>query len=185
MTTDAQSSEPPRRSTPARLKTRFLRHFAQCGSVEEAAARAGVASRTVRRWRNNDPAFARHYDEVRTERLELLEDFAMRRACSADQRPVFHRGKQVATVERHNDFMLMRVLARFDRMRLREQAWRHFDAEVDRKVAARTADVRQEFEARRERLEREFAARVQREVRKQLSNMSASGGQAAATGVGR
>ena len=41
----------------------------------------------------------------------------MRRALGADRRPVFHQGKQVATVERHNDVMLMRVLARFDRLR--------------------------------------------------------------------
>ena len=31
----------------------------------------------------------------------------------------FHRGKQVASVERHNDTMLMRLLARFDRLRER------------------------------------------------------------------
>ena len=34
-------------------------------------------------------------------------------------RPVFHRGQHVANVERHNDVMLMRVLARFDRLRER------------------------------------------------------------------
>ena len=183
MTGDA--SGPLRRQTPVRLKACFLRYFAQCGSIAEAAARAGIASRTVRRWRSNDPAFLRRYDEVRAGRLELLEDLAMRRACSADRRAVFHRGKQVATVERHNDLMLMRVLARFDRMHVREQAWRHFDAEVDRKVAARTEGLRRELEAQRERLEREFDVRVQREVRKRLSNMSASGGQATAAGVSR
>lgn len=33
----------------------------------------------------------------------------------------FHRGKQIATVERHNDTMLMRLLARFDRLRERHE----------------------------------------------------------------
>jgi hypothetical protein len=178
-------SASPGRPTPARLRTHFLRYFAQCGSVTEAAARAGVVPRTVRRWRKADPAFARRYDEVRASRLELLEDLAMRRACSADQRAVFHRGKQVATVERHNDTMLMRVLARFDKLHSREQVWRHFDAEVDRKVEAATAGLRREYEARHERLERDFAARVQREARKQLSQMSQPKGQVAGTGGAR
>ena len=44
----------------------------------------------------------------------------MRRALGADRRPVFHRGRQVASVERHNDAMLMRLLARFDRLRERQ-----------------------------------------------------------------
>ena len=44
----------------------------------------------------------------------------MRRALGADRRPVFHRGRQVASVERHNDAMLMRLLTRFDRLRDRQ-----------------------------------------------------------------
>jgi hypothetical protein len=176
---------PPGLPTPPRQRACFLRYFAQCGSVTEAATRAGIAARTVRRWRDSDPAFARRYDEVRASRLELLEDLAMRRASGADCRPVFHGGKQVATVERHNDMMLMRVLARFDKLHLREQAWRHFDAEVDRKVAIRSEGLRREYEARRERLEREFDARVQREVKKRLSNLSASSGQVTAAGIVR
>lgn len=166
------STPPPGRPTPARQRTCFLRYFAHCGSVTEAATRAGIVPQTVRRWRKNDPAFARRYDEVQAARLDLLEDLAMRRACSADQRAVFHRGKQVATVERHNDVMLMRVLARFDKLRSREQAWRHFDAEVDRKVAVATAELRREYQSRCERLERAFDARVQREVNKRLSEVS-------------
>ena len=46
----------------------------------------------------------------------------MSRAMNAEHRPVFHRGSPIATVERHNDTMLMRVLARFDRLREREAA---------------------------------------------------------------
>jgi hypothetical protein len=116
--------QPPVRPTQARLQVCFLRHVALSGSVGDAAARAGITPRTVQRWRAANPAFARRYGEVLAQRVELLEDLAMRRACGIDRRPVFHRGKQVATVERHNDVMLMRVLARFDRLRER-QAGRH------------------------------------------------------------
>ena len=110
---------PPRRPTRARLQTCFLRRLAESGSVAEAAARAGITPRTVQRWRVLNAAFARRYEEVLSQRLEILEDMAMRRALSADCRPVFHRGEQIASVERHNDAMLMRLLARFDRLRER------------------------------------------------------------------
>ena len=111
---------PPRRPTRARLQTYFLRRLALSGSVADAAAQAGVTPRTVRRWRAANPAFARRYEEALVGRLEILEDLAMRRALGADRRPVFHRGKQVASVERHNDAMLMRLLMRFDRLRERQ-----------------------------------------------------------------
>jgi len=110
---------PPRRPTRARLQTCFLRRLAESGSVAEAAARAGITPRTVQRWRVLNAAFARRYEEVLSQRLEILEDMAMRRALSADCRPVFHRGEQIASVARHNDAMLMRLLARFDRLRER------------------------------------------------------------------
>ena len=111
---------PPRRPTRARLQTYFLRRLGLSGSVAEAAARAGVTARTVQRWRAANPAFARRYDTVLSTRLQILEDRAMRRALGADRQPVFHGGKQVASVERHNDSMLMRLLARFDRLRERQ-----------------------------------------------------------------
>lgn len=117
-----EAPPPPRRPTTARLQTHFLRRFALSGSVAEAASRTGVTARTVQRWRTGNPAFARRYDAVLATRLEILEDLAMRRALGADRRPVFHRGRHVATVERHNDAMLMRLLARFDRLRACEAA---------------------------------------------------------------
>jgi len=113
-------ASPPRRPTRARLQTYFLRRLALSGSVAEAAARSGVTPRTVQRWRAANAAFARRYEDVLSQRLEILEDLAMRRALGADHRPVFHRGKQVASVARHNDAMLMRLLARFDRLRERQ-----------------------------------------------------------------
>ena len=130
----------PRRPTRARLQTFFLRQFERTGCLADAAAAAGVTPRTVQRWREGNPAFARRYRTVLEGRIELLEDIAMRRACGTDQRPVFHRGKQVATVERHNDLMLMRVLARFDRLRRRSVAIPSVEAEVERRVAARLAE---------------------------------------------
>jgi len=113
-------ASPPRRPTRARLQTYFLRRLGLSGSVADAAARTGIAPRTVQRWRIANPVFAQRYEEVLARRVEILEDLAMRRALGTDRRPVFHRGKQVASVERHNDAMLMRLLTRFDRLRERQ-----------------------------------------------------------------
>jgi hypothetical protein len=111
---------PPRRPTRARLQTYFLRRLALSGSVADAAAQAGITPRTVQRWRIANAAFAQRYEEMLSRRLEILEDLAMRRALGCDRRPVFHRGRQIALVERHNDTMLMRLLSRFDRLRERQ-----------------------------------------------------------------
>jgi len=178
-------ARPPVRLTQARLQVYFLRHFMLSGSVGDAAARTGIAPRTVQRWRIANPAFARRYDEVVANRVELLEDLAMRRASSTDRRAVFHRGRQVATVERHNDVMLMRVLARFDKARLREQGYRSFDQEVERRVAAKTELLQSEYARLRDRLERDFVSRVQEEVKKQMSQLSRSMRHAGGAGTGR
>lgn len=136
--------QPPRRPTRARLQTIFLRLFERSGCLADAAAATGVTGRTIQRWREANPAFARRYRAVLESRVDLLEDLAMQRACGTDRRPVFHRGKQVATVERHNDLMLMRVLARFDRLRRRAVPVPSLEAEVERRVAARLSQLSSE-----------------------------------------
>jgi hypothetical protein len=146
---------PPRRPTRARLQTYFLRRLATSGSVAEAAAQAGTTSRTVRRWRVANPAFARRYEEALAGRLEILEDLAMRRALGADRRPVFHRGKQIASVERHNDTMLMRLLARFDRLRERQALHSSSRQEVIDDIALLDAAYEREERERQEEILRE------------------------------
>lgn len=152
---------PPKRPTRARLQTFFLRQFARSGSLSDASAQTGIAPRTVQRWRAGNPAFAARYDAVLAERVGILEDLAMRRALGSDRRPIFHKGKQVATVDRHNDVMLMRVLARFDRLAERRAARasapsdRFADAEVCLRVLDEAGErvkllARQRLEARSE-----------------------------------
>lgn len=145
---------PPKRPTRARLQTFFLRQFARSGSLSDASARTGIAPRTVQRWRAGNPAFAARYDAVLAERVGNLEDLAMRRALGADRRPIFHKGKQVATVDRQNDVMLMRVLARFDRLAERRAA--RSSAPSDR-FADAEAEIRALDEAgeRAQRMERQ------------------------------
>ena len=134
---------PPKRPTRARLQTYFLRQFARSGSLADAAVRTGIAPRTVQRWRLANSAFAKRYETVLETRVEILEDLAMRRALGADRRPVFHRGKQIAKVERHNDAMLMRVLARFDRLRERRAVRHLIRLEADERLSELSPSRRQ------------------------------------------
>jgi hypothetical protein len=142
---------PPRRPTRARLQTYFLRRLALSGSVGSAAAEAGITPRSVQRWRAFNPTFARRYEEVLSQRLDILEDLAMRRALGSDRRPVFHQGRQVASVERHNDAMLMRLLARFDRLRERQASGKGADgaSDVDDLALLEAAGERARQEGRR------------------------------------
>ncbi|MBL0898565.1 MAG: hypothetical protein IBJ17_07700 [Reyranella sp.] len=172
---------PPSRPTTARLKTYFLRVFERCGSVAEAAARAGITPRTVQRWVATDPKFAARYAETKARRVELLEDLALQRASGRALEPRFYHGQQVATVERHNDRMLLRVLDRFDRAQEREvraaavaQAARDMEAEIEKRLARKSEERRQADERFRAYFEKQFEERVAREVEKRISEMSPS-----------
>lgn len=172
---------PPRRPTTARLKTYFLRVFERCGSVAEAAARAGVTPRTAQRWAAGDPLFAARLADLKSRRVELLEDLALQRASGRTLAPHFYHGRQVATVERLNDRMLMRVLDRFDRAREREvraaaaaQAARDMEAEIDRRMSEHHRQIEEADRQFRKLVEERFEERVAREVEKRISQMSPS-----------
>lgn len=109
------TARPARPRSPARQRAYFLRQFERCASVTEAAARTGITARTVQRWRQRDPRFARRYDEALERRWELLEDDGVRRARLPNVRPYFYKGRQIASVENYNDRLLIYMLNRLDR----------------------------------------------------------------------
>jgi hypothetical protein len=123
-----------RKRSPARQRAYFLRQFERCGAVTEAAARTGITPRTVQRWRNNDPRFALRYEDALARRSELLEDDGIRRARGVTFKPYFYRGRHIASVEQHNDRLLMFMLNRLDRAQQRG-----VDASQLRAIAQATA----------------------------------------------
>ncbi len=139
---------PPRRRTPARLRTYFLRQFERSGSLMEAAARAGITPRTVQRWRGRDPRFAERYNALIEHREAVLADAAIQRAGRVQRRIYCFRGKEVSSVERTNDQMLKFVLSRFDRARERAERRRDFDAEVEKRATERTRELQQVLDSR-------------------------------------
>jgi hypothetical protein len=144
----------PRRRTPARLRTYFLRQFERSGSLAEAAARAGITPRTVQRWRSQDPRFAVRYDALIERQEAILGDAAIQRAGRVQRRIYCFRGKEVAAVERTNDQMLKFVLSRFDRARERAERRRDFDAAVEKRAAERNRELHQLIDERGRDLDR-------------------------------
>ncbi|MDP2331244.1 MAG: hypothetical protein Q8M19_11200 [Reyranella sp.] len=168
----------PRRRTPARVRTYFLRQFERSGSLMEAAARAGITPRTVQRWRTKDPRFAFRYNEVIERQEAILADAAIQRAGRVQRRIYCFRGKEVASVERTNDQMLKFVLSRFDRARERAERRRDFDAEVEKRATERNRELQQVLESRAHDMDRKVNLQAEilaeRFFRDRIKNLSPS-----------
>lgn len=168
----------PRRRTPARVRTYFLRQFERSGSLMEAAARAGITPRTVQRWRTKDPRFAFRYNEVIERQEAILADAAIQRAGRVQRRIYCFRGKEVASVERTNDQMLKFVLSRFDRARERAERRRDFDAEVEKRATERNRELQQVLESRAHDMDRKVNLKAEilaeRIFRDRIKNLSPS-----------
>ncbi len=168
----------PRRRTPARLRTYFLRQFERSGSLAEAAARAGITPRTVQRWRGKDARFAFRYDALIERQEAILADAAIQRAGRVQRRIYCFRGKEVASVERTNDHMLKFVLSRFDRARERLERRRDIDAEIEKRAAERNRELYALIEERNRSYKRDLALQAEmvaeRKFQDRIKNLSPS-----------
>jgi hypothetical protein len=108
----AEKPPTPRKRTLARKKRDYERHLMRWGCHLDAAARAGVDPRTARRWREDDPEFARRCDASLSIYIERVEEEASVRATRLQVRAIWYRGRQISHVRRLNDTMLMRLLRR-------------------------------------------------------------------------
>ena len=84
MDQEGKSSEKRPKRTIA--KTRFLAGHKMGMSVTEAAKMAGVDRRTIYRWRDRDPEFAKAWRDAREGLVEDLEMEAYRRAFKGNDR---------------------------------------------------------------------------------------------------
>src|SRR5258706_228430 len=76
-----------------RPQGRFLREFARSGSISNACRAAGLARRTVYRWRDADADFRARWEKARVGAVERLQDEVMERALVGTQRPVWQNGR--------------------------------------------------------------------------------------------
>ncbi|MDP1962933.1 MAG: hypothetical protein Q8K93_12110 [Reyranella sp.] len=102
-------ANPRRLRTPARQRTAFLEQFARCGSVLEAALRAGVNRGTVYRWKAKDPDFARRWaDAIRRHAEEVGDDIALQAMIHVQNRMDADRRRTEDRAERR-ELLLLRV----------------------------------------------------------------------------
>ena len=99
----------PTKLTPER-KSAFLTALSETCNVTRAAEAVGLKRQTLYDWRCNDELFAA--DWMRSLRIgaEALEDIAKVRAFEGIDEPVFHQGKQVATMKKYSDTLTIFLL---------------------------------------------------------------------------
>ncbi|MDP2377155.1 hypothetical protein [Reyranella sp.] len=124
-----------------RPQGRFLREFARTCSVSAACRAAGLARRTVYRWRDADADFRARWENARGRVVERLRDEVMERALVGTERPVWQDGR----IAGHETVVDTRVLwklfqalqAETDGPRAAElQAQRERNAELSRRLDA-------------------------------------------------
>ncbi|MDP2332864.1 MAG: hypothetical protein Q8M19_19435 [Reyranella sp.] len=93
-----------------RPQGRFLREFARTCSVSAACRAAGLARRTVYRWRDADADFRARWEAARERAVGRLRDEAMERAMVGADRPVWHDGRIVDQVQEPDSRMLWKLL---------------------------------------------------------------------------
>lgn len=98
------------RVRPEIMKKRFLELYPLVASIEKTCKILGLISRTVYRWRHDDPDFKREYEIADAMSLGTLEDEATRRAIYGVQRPVYQNGKRVGFVTEYSDTLLIVLL---------------------------------------------------------------------------
>ena len=87
-------------------KRAFLSAYAQLGSIARAAHTAEVNRRSHTNWLQDD-AYAKAFTLAQEMACDMLEAEAIRRAKEGVEEPVFHQGKQVATIRKYSDTLLI------------------------------------------------------------------------------
>lgn len=88
----------------------FLTALKKTGNVTKACRAAKIDRTTPYRHRESDEEFARLWDEAIDESADLLEAEALRRAVTGWNEPVFQGGRQVGTIRKYSDPLLVLLL---------------------------------------------------------------------------
>lgn len=85
----------------------FLTAFASLGNITAACAQSGVGRRTHYDWLQSDADYPALFMDAQNQWMEALEEEATRRAKIGWEEPVFQGGREVGTVRKYSDQLLM------------------------------------------------------------------------------
>jgi hypothetical protein len=75
--------------------------------VSKSAAAAGIHRMTAYAHRKTDPEFAQAWEDGKEMALDRMEEEALRRGYEGVDEPVFFQGKQVSTIRKYSDTLLI------------------------------------------------------------------------------
>ena len=91
-------------------KPAFIEVLRETGNVTLAAQHAGQSRNQVHDVRQRSKRFAAQWDNALEEATDLLEAEAWRRAVTGIDKPVFYKGKVVASIKKYSGPLLMFLL---------------------------------------------------------------------------
>ena len=105
----------PSQWTPG-VKSAFLTALAETGEVIAACECVNLSSQGAYRHRALDPDFARAWDVARHNSREIILDRLTSRALDGWQEDIFYKGEIVGTKQRHDNRLILALIARLDKL---------------------------------------------------------------------
>lgn len=137
--------------TPERKAAFCAALAASGGNVTRACEAVDIERMTAYRWRADDAAFSKAWDEAKAAGLDALEDEALRRAYEGYDKPIVHQGVITDTMREYSDTLAIFLLKGGKPDKYRENAKlelsgsldikRKSDAELDAEIAALAAKL--------------------------------------------
>jgi hypothetical protein len=103
---------PRSKDDTAKRKLKFLKLFAETGSVSVATIGIKSYRATVYKWKREDPEFAAAWNDIWESTVDELETSLMRRAIHGYERPIYQQGKLVGAETVHHPALGMFFLSK-------------------------------------------------------------------------
>lgn len=91
-------------------KASFLAAYADTGNITTSAQIAGIARPTHYDWMQDDPEYVTAFLQAEGQAIDSLEREARRRAIEGTEEPVYQGGREVGTIRKFSDVLLIFLL---------------------------------------------------------------------------
>lgn len=91
-------------------QNKFIGALGENGNVSRSAQIAGVSRTEVYNERNEQPDFAKQWDEALEAACDLMEEEARRRAYYGTRKPVYHQGVVCGEIQEYSDTLMIFLL---------------------------------------------------------------------------